>query len=238
MKRVQDVINNRDTKALQSMMPSAPQASGRLHDASLLFNELFRQLGGIFPAAIASTKSQHDLDEFRRQWMLALAENQIYTLEQINAGLKVARQQDKPYLPSPGQFVSWCKAGAAQAMGLPSIDDVMSEFSKYNGNCDRYESPELFPWSHPVMYWVVLDMRKAMYQYNQTITETEKTAKNLLSKWAKKLATGGIIPTPVVQITDKTKSMSLSEQLDKTGQYREVGREFLDRILKAKKGAA
>ncbi|HDZ2095938.1 TPA: Replication protein P, partial [Klebsiella pneumoniae] len=68
-----------------------------------IFNELFRQLLAVFP--VLANKSVEDLNEMRRQWLLAFKENGITTVEQINAGMRVARKQEKPFMPSPGQFV-------------------------------------------------------------------------------------------------------------------------------------
>jgi hypothetical protein len=57
-----------------------------------VFNELFRQLLAVFPAL--ANKSAEDLNEMRRQWLLAFKENGITTVEQINAGMRVARKQE------------------------------------------------------------------------------------------------------------------------------------------------
>lgn len=237
MRNITDAIEKRDISALtQIMEPTSRKVVNP--QAEKLVDSLFSNLSQLFPAArhnVLGTPSSEATA--KRQWILAFSENGITTKEQLVAGMRRARAEPTDFWPSPGKFIAWCKDGELQVLGLPDLDNVMREFNTFNRTRDQYAEPELFPWSHPVMYWIVLDMRKAMYQYNQTMTETEKTAKNLLSKWAKRLAAGGIIPTPVVQIADKTKGLSLSEKLDKTGQYRERGREFLDRILKAKKGA-
>lgn len=237
MRKITDVIESRDANALAKTMLSEPRKVVN-SQAEKLVDSLFNNLLQLFPAArhtVLGTPSAEATA--KRQWILAFAENGITTKAQLAAGMRRARAEITDFWPSPGKFISWCREGETEALGLPDFDSVMQEFNKYSRTRDQYDSPELFPWSHPVMYWIVLDARKAMIQYNQSHLETEKTVKNLLSKWAKRLAAGEVIPAPVVQIADKAKSMSLSEQLDKTGQYRERGREFLDRILKAKQGA-
>ncbi|WP_427190279.1 replication protein P, partial [Yersinia enterocolitica] len=59
--------------------------------AAQIFNELFRQLKAAFPALMTSIKDQSDLNELRRQWVLAFIENGITSIDQVNAGMKIAR---------------------------------------------------------------------------------------------------------------------------------------------------
>ncbi|MGP0719045.1 replication protein P, partial [Escherichia coli] len=86
-----------------------------------IFNELFRQLLAVFPAL--ASKTPEEMNEMRRQWLLAFKENGITTMEQINAGMRVARKQEKPFMPSPGQFVAWCRSEEVVAAGLPDVNE-------------------------------------------------------------------------------------------------------------------
>jgi hypothetical protein len=168
------------------------------------FNKLFIQLKQVFPAITALIKTQIDLDEFKNQWLLAFKENGITTLRQFEIGMKKARQQSTPFVPSPGQFISWCKEGEASGMGLPTVAQVMREFNKYSAEIGfSCQTAEQFPWSHPVMYWIVTDLRKHMRQYNQSEFEVEKRAEMLINKWAKKLSNGEVIPEIRVQLEEK-----------------------------------
>jgi hypothetical protein len=45
----------------------------------------FASYAPLFPALSTHVKTQDDLDEFRRTWMLAFAENGITTMAQVNA---------------------------------------------------------------------------------------------------------------------------------------------------------
>ncbi|OCG72967.1 replication protein P [Gilliamella sp. Occ4-3] len=168
------------------------------------FNQIFIELKAVFPAITAVIKTQSDLDTFKKQWLLSFAENGITTLRQFEIGMKKARQQSTPFVPSPGQFISWCKEGEASGMGLPTVAQVMREFNKYSAEIGfSCQTAEQFPWSHPVMYWIVTDLRKHMRQYNQSEFEVEKRAEMLINKWAKKLSQGDVIPEIRVQLEDK-----------------------------------
>lgn len=165
------------------------------------FNKLFIQLKQVFPTITALIKTQIDLDEFKNQWLLAFKENGITTLRQFEIGMKKARQQSSPFVPAPGQFVSWCKEGEASDMGLPTVAHVMREFNKYSAEIGfSCQTAEEFPWSHPVMYWIVTDLRRHMKQYNQSSAEVEQRAALLINKWAKKLSNGEVVPKIRIQI--------------------------------------
>lgn len=167
------------------------------------FNILFMQLKQVFPAITTLIKTQLDLDEFKNQWLLAFKENGIRRIEQFNAGMVIARKQNSPFVPSPGQFIAWCKEEQSSLLGLPTVNQVMKEFKRYNANRLDYQSAELFPWAYPIMYWIVTDLRKNMLQYNQSGLEVEKRAEYLLNQWVKKLSRGEKVPEIRVQIENK-----------------------------------
>lgn len=231
MKKLAAAIINRDASALAKIAGKKQPERIVNTNAEKLVDILFDNLIRIFPASRQMVlKTPEDEAAMKRQWIVAFAENGIVNMEQLKSGVRVARQQKNDFWPSCGKFIGWCKEGQAEALGLPDFDAVMKEFNLFNRTRDQYESAIAFPWSHPVLYWIVLDMRKAMHQYNQSISETEKTAKSLLKRWAKKLSEGDEIPVPVVQIADKSKHISVSEAFDQSGEYRAKGAEFLARI--------
>ncbi len=82
-----------------------------------VFNKLFNELRAAFPASMANFRTREDLNEFRRQWLLAFQENRIHTMAQVDAGMRIARRQERPFLPSPGQFVARCKQSGG-ALGV------------------------------------------------------------------------------------------------------------------------
>lgn len=180
---------------------SASAYSDSWDHAAGLFNGIFDQLRAAFPASSNAFKTQADIDVFRQQWVRSFMENGITTMQQIDAGMRHARQQESPYLPSPGKFVSWCK-DSCTVLGI-STDDAMDEFHRYNRDRGMYSSPEKFNWSKPVLYWVVTDARQAMLQRCLSESEVETFITRKLSEWAKKVAAGETIPDPVQMIESK-----------------------------------
>lgn len=83
---------------------------------------------------------------------------------------------------------------------LPTVDAVMTEFDSYCAKRSYYGSAEQYPWRLPVMYWIVIDMREAMLQYNHGTAELRKVAEKLLRQWENKLQNGDVIPTPVMRL--------------------------------------
>lgn len=196
------------------------------------FNDIFRQLSQIFPAFRAAIRTQDDLNIMRQQWVLAMVEGGIRTRDQIDCGLSAARRANTDFLPSCGKFVSWCcESGRADA-GLPSDDDVMAEFNRYARDRHQYAAPEAFPWTHDVMYWVVLDVRYLMHEHNYTDVEVLRSIKKHMRKWECELKAGKRIPMPVTQLEDKRRPPSAAEILDPTGAagFQQTGAAFLARI--------
>ena len=180
-------INNRDGAAMASMSGGNPE-HGRVvnSDAERLVDALFMQLKQIFPAA-TQTNLRSDADErvAKQQWIAAFSENGIRTRDQLSAGVRHARASESPFWPSPGQFIKWCK-DSGTVLGI-KLADVMGEFQRYNREKGLHTGgAERFPWSHPVMYWIVTDTRRAMYQRQLSEAETEKYAAKKLEDWALK----------------------------------------------------
>ena len=110
MKSIAESMHNFDRENFQRVAAGLPEMQDeqavkrQAAKTAEIFNELFRQLLAVFP--VLANKSVEDLNEMRRQWLLAFKENGITTVEQINAGMRVARKQQKPFMPSPEQAVS------------------------------------------------------------------------------------------------------------------------------------
>ena len=100
MQTMQSAIQRQDGARLSHLAGQGkPQQPQREEQAALVFNDLFRQLRATFPAITAHIKTQDDLNEFRRTWMMAFEENGITTIAQVNAGMQFARQQEKTWVP-------------------------------------------------------------------------------------------------------------------------------------------
>lgn len=202
MNKMMMAVKNRDGAALAQLMPEEQPQRVVNADAEKLVDVLFTNLMQIFPAARQTALSTPaDIAAAKRQWILAFAESGVTTLDQVKAGMRIARQQETDFWPSCGKFIGWCKSGAAQSAGLPSVDEVMAEFNQYCARRGDYASPADYPWSTLVMYWVVTDVRRLMFQNNLTEGEVRKSVQRHLTIWAKRLAKGEQIPAPVVMLS-------------------------------------
>lgn len=190
--------------AWQGAERNQPTQSDAMEFISSQFNGLFRQLCQIFPGFRATVKTQDDLNEMRRQWVLAMLEGGIRTREQIDAGLKVARQVESDFLPSCGKFVAWCQQGNPQRAGLPTAEQLYSELMNYCKRRGDYASAEEYPWKSAAQYWLVIDLYDAMRLNRMTDSEVRKKAELLLKDMIKRIELGEVIPPPVKRIAPPT----------------------------------
>lgn len=126
MKNIAAQMINFDREQMRRIannMPEQYDEKPQVQQVAQIINGVFSQLLATFPASLAN-RDQNELNEIRRQWVMAFRENGITTMEQVNAGMRVARRQERPFLPSPGQFVAWCKQSGG-ALGI-TVDQVIS----------------------------------------------------------------------------------------------------------------
>ncbi|USS95526.1 replication protein P [Serratia symbiotica] len=221
-------VNNRDSGVLASIMDHQQKRVVNAK-AEELVDALFENLLLIFPAVQNTVlKTADDVAAMKRQWILAFAENGIRRVDQLRAGMRMARHQESDFWPSCGKFISWCCESGRVAAGLPSDEDVMAEFKRYTRNHYRYSTPEAYPWTHDVMYWVVLDVRRLMHKHNYTEGEVSRSIKSHMGKWERELNAGRAIPEPVKQLADKRRPPA-ADILDPDGLagYERVGKAFL-----------
>ncbi|SUB63224.1 Replication protein P [Plesiomonas shigelloides] len=185
-----------------SQVQAAPEPHGEaepLQHVMQIVNGVFSKLGAMFPASL-SNRSQSELDEIRRQWVLAFRENGITSKHQVLVGLRVARQQERPFFPSPGQFIAWCRSGESNAAGLPDADELYRMLMKYCAERSLYNSPEEYPWPSNAAYWMVTRLYDAMRSQGLTESETRKRCVTELNDMASRIQAGEEIPKPVKQI--------------------------------------
>ena len=219
-------VNGRDGALLSRMANGSGDQQKVINpEAEGLVDSLFRQLKQIFPAS-TQTNLKTDADEktAKRQWIAAFSENGIRTREQLSAGVRHARASESPFWPSPGQFIKWCKdSGTVLGIGLA---DVMNEFHRYSREKGLHTGgAEAFPWSHDVMYWIVTDTRRAMYQRQLSEAETEKYAAKKLEEWALKVAGGEKIPSPVLALENSDEVIPTNHVSRQAG-YHPEGKSF------------
>lgn len=214
MRNVVTAIQNRDGQSLQQMYAADKPKQQVPEQAAQIFNELFRQLKAAFPALMTSIKDQSDLNELRRQWVLAFIENGITSIDQVNAGMKIARQQATPFLPSPGQFIAWCKQGATRAAGLPDADELYDMVMDYAKRRDMFSSAEAFPWPSNPAYWMVTKLYSQQRVQGLSEQDLRKRCGKELADMSKRIEAGEPIPAPVVQIPKLHIPVSNEKALD------------------------
>ncbi|WP_455916181.1 replication protein P [Pantoea agglomerans] len=221
MRNLVTAIQNRDGKSLQQMYAPEKPVQQMPEQAIKIFNELFRELKAAFPALMATIKEQDDLNELRRQWVLSFAENGITCMDQVKAGMKIARQQETPFLPSPGQFVAWCNQGEASRHGLPDSDELYDMVMTYSARRGDFSSPEAYPWPNNPAYWMVTKLYSEMRSLNLTDPELRKRCAKELKTMSRRIQAGEPIPAPVVQIPKLHIPVSNERGLDKIAELRE-----------------
>lgn len=220
MRNVVTAIQNRDGQSLQQMYAAEKPKQQVPEQAAQIFNELFRQLKAAFPALMTSIKDQSDLNELRRQWVLAFIENGITSIDQVNAGMKIARQQATPFLPSPGQFIAWCKQGATRAAGLPDADELYDMVMDYAKRRDMFSSAEAFPWPSNPAYWMVIKLYSQQRVQGLSEQDLRKRCGKELADMSKRIESGEPIPAPVVQIPKLHIPVSNEKALDHIAELR------------------
>ncbi|MDA3133599.1 replication protein P [Atlantibacter subterraneus] len=212
MKNIGTEMRNFDREHMRRVAMGMPeqQSEPRQEHAAQVFNELFRQLRAAFPASMSVFKTQADIDEFRRQWLLAFAENGITSFAQVDAGMRIARTQEKPFMPSPGQFVAWCRAEESAAVGLPDQNELVKLVYEYCRNRSRYNDAESYPWpdnditprtvKYRASYWLVTTLYQQMRSYGLTDMELNRKAGEELAKMVKRIRAGEVIPEPVARL--------------------------------------
>ncbi|MGL5948259.1 MAG: replication protein P [Aeromonas sp.] len=112
------------TRPLQQRRQEADTAKGA--HAHRMMETLFAQLRGIFPAWKQSLTDEATTQRVMSEWARALVEADCLQNQNIALGLKRARAQQSPFLPTCGQFVAWCQL-APEELGLPTVAQALHE---------------------------------------------------------------------------------------------------------------
>lgn len=194
MKNLAESIRNFDREQSRRVAHNLPEQyteREQTQQVAQIINGLFVQLAAAFPASLVN-RSQEDVNEIRRQWVLAFKENGITTLEQVEAGMRIVRRQERPFLPSPGQFIKWCREERS-VLGITTAD-VMAEYWKWRKLVFRYPSSEQYPWPMPVYYHICLELRLRGTDGQLSHKELEREARDILGIWEKRVLDGKPIP--------------------------------------------
>lgn len=83
-------------------------------------NDLFKELRLIRSAWRQAWPDKETYQAAKVQWMQAFLDEGIRTQGQIEFGMVKARKQVSDFIPSPGQFIEWCKP-TPEMLGLPPL---------------------------------------------------------------------------------------------------------------------
>lgn len=205
-------VKNRDSQALAkiALASSQPKKFAKPEDlasvpaeAKQVVNDIFDALMLIFPMFAAKMEDPEQAAGAKRQWMLAFMDSGVRNQRQIEAGLRKARLSDNHFPPTPGEFIAWCRDGFAEAVGLPSAEQIQTVFNVYCRD-KGYVGIEGFKWPAPIYFHIVPRVYDEMRYQNLDAGGVTKLIKSELNRWAATISEGGEIPPIPVMIADKS----------------------------------
>lgn len=206
MKNIAEGIRNFDREQACRVAHNLPEQyteREQTQQVAQIINGLFVQLAAAFPASLVN-RSQEDVNEIRRQWVLAFKENGITTLAQVEAGMRMVRRQDRPFLPSPGQFIKWCREGRC-VQGITTAD-VMAEYWKWRSWCSGTRAVSSIPSRSRFFYHICLELRRQSTNLQMTERELHQAAAKCLAGWEKRVSEGKPVPPVRRAITAPAKA--------------------------------
>lgn len=106
--------------ALAAAQPAPARQVVMSEESSKVVNALFRELKAIFPAWRNAWPQPEDEAAARQSWIKAFTAANLRNLDQIRYGVERCRMSAKPYMPSVGEFIQWCKP-SPEVLGCPSV---------------------------------------------------------------------------------------------------------------------
>lgn len=155
--------------------------------AEKLIDRVFEQLIASCPTLL--TVQPEQLKILKQQWILGFAENGIKTFEQVKRGMAAARAKTNGYLPSVGEFISWCNSYNNHELGLPTLEELESRLQKYFGYA---KEPHNFKFRSRAEYYLL----KTIYDgYGKKKWEDcQRAMPKILSEVVEKARTGFEFP--------------------------------------------
>ncbi|QHJ84883.1 MAG: hypothetical protein [Caudoviricetes sp.] len=219
MKNISELVN------CQVAARQEPQTQSSIDAVAQIFNSFFKQLVINFPGSIALLKDEESKTLLKQQWLQAFKENGINKLEYIKAGMTVARRQNTDFLPSPGKFISWCKDGISEQIGLPTASELVEMTIKFAAEKGIILAED-YPFPNNACYWIVTSLYCEMRERNLSAKELEKLAQEKLTSMTNKILNGYVVPEPVKQIASKPAGVILTRD-ESLKRLSEIKRKFL-----------
>jgi hypothetical protein len=98
--------------------------------AKQMVDKIFDQLSAIFPAWGVAFKDPKQISTAKKEWIKALQENNINSIEHLKAGFRKARASQSDFVPSVGKFIAWCNP-CAEDLIQESPEELMSSLIRY-----------------------------------------------------------------------------------------------------------
>lgn len=169
--------------------------------AERLIDRVFEQLIASCPTLLSVQPEQ--LKILKQQWILGFAENGVKTFDQVKRGMAAARAKTNGYLPSVGEFISWCNDYDNHELGLPTLEELSSRLQKYFGYA---KEPHNFKFRSRAEYYLL----KTIYDgYGKKKWEDcQKAMPKILAEVAEKVKTGFEFPEIPELLEQKPKVIS------------------------------
>ena len=183
--------------------------TGRVPDqARHMIDKIFENLTASCP--ILLTISGEQLEILKQQWVLGFAENGVKTFDQVKRGMAAARAKTNGYLPSIGEFISWCNDYDNHELGLPTLEELSSRLQKYFGYA---KEPHNFKFRSKAEYYLL----KTIYDgYGKKKWEDcQKAMPKILAEVAEKVKTGFEFPQ-IPELLEQTPKV-ISPEVAKNG---------------------
>lgn len=121
-------------------------------------------------------------------------------LSAVCSGLAERCAAGNNWPPDLAEFISLAAECAGGSFGFTAAR-VIAEYTNWRNSTWRYSGSADYPWPHPVMYHICLELRQRCVERRLTEGELVKLAEKLLSGWEKKVAAGYSVPPVQKRIT-------------------------------------
>lgn len=185
-----------------SLLAVQPQAEKQLpaefvERAEGEVNRIFNVLKGSHLGWRANIKTQAEYDNARREWLRLLLKHRL-TATEIEQGLAMAEMDKSPYLPSFGQFYEWCKTINYEALGLPTLEQLLKRLNHFA--CFGMDYADKYKFKSDAEYWLITDLycREQRYLWQESTLKNQ--AQLALDSMAKRILSGEQIPPRAMAI--------------------------------------
>lgn len=128
MKSLSTVLNEIATAPI--MESSTLQQPTLTERDSRMVATLFEQLKIVFPAWRHAFPTDDSQRRALGEWTRALVDAGCTSREQLQLGMRVAREQEIPFFPSTGMFIKWCQI-TPEAIGLPTVEQALADVARH-----------------------------------------------------------------------------------------------------------